>query len=103
MSVLIYASGSFVSALCLLQEGHGKICLMILHGPSMLAIRLKFRKCSIINPALSLLVKHLVIGQLQNAPNFSAFHWSSHGSLVFVGQHFVTTRVVHIPKRTQTS
>ena len=55
---------------------------------------------SIISPALSLLMKHLVIGQRQKAPNFSAFHWSSHGSLVSIGQHFVTTRVVQLPKRT---
>ena len=36
-------------------------------------------------------------------PNFSAFHWSPHGSLVSIGQNFVTTRVVHLPKRTETS
>ena len=59
--------------------------------------------CSIISPALSLLMKHLVIGQRQKAPNFSAFHWSPHGSLVSIGQHFVTRRVVHLPKRTETS
>ena len=60
-------------------------------------------ECSIINQALSLLMKHLVIGQSQKAPNFSAFQWSPHGSLVSIGQHFVTTRVVHLPKRTETS
>ena len=60
-------------------------------------------ECSINNPALSLFMKHLVIGQRQKAPNFSAFHWSPHGSLVSIGQHFVTTRVVHLPKRTETS
>ena len=59
--------------------------------------------CSINNPALSLLMKHLVIGQRQKAPNFSPFHWSPHGCLVSIGQHFVTTRVVHLPKRTETS
>ena len=59
--------------------------------------------CSIINLALSLLMKHLVIGQHQKTPNFSAFHWSSHGSLVSTGQHFVTTGVVHLPKKTETS
>ena len=32
---------------------------------------------------------------LQKAPYFSAFHWSPHGSLVSIGQHFVTTRVEH--------
>ena len=36
------------------------------------------------------------------ATYFSAFHWSPHGSLVSIGQHFVTTRVVHLPKRTET-
>ena len=38
----------------------------------------------IINPKLSLLMKHLVIGQRQKAPKFSAFHWSPHGSLVSI-------------------
>ena len=60
-------------------------------------------ECSIINPALSLLMKHLVIGQRQKAPNFSAFLWSPHGSLVSIDQHFATTRVVHLPERTETS
>ena len=60
-------------------------------------------ECSVINPTLSLLMKHLVIGQHLKAPNFSAFHWSPHGSLVSIGQHFVTTRVVHLPNRTETN
>ena len=60
-------------------------------------------ECSIINPALSILMKHLVIGQHQKAHNFSAFHWSSHGILVSIGQHFVTTRVVYLSKRTAKS
>ena len=33
---------------------------------------------TIINPALSLLMKHLVIGQCQKAPYFLAFQWSPH-------------------------
>ena len=76
-------------------------------------LRRKFLECSINNPVLSLLMKHLVIlsaisrffkaSGSQKAPNFSAFHWSPHGSLVSTGQHFVTTRVVHLPKRTETS
>ena len=57
-------------------------------------------ECTIINLTLSLLMKHLVIGQCQKAPSFSAFHWSPHGSLVYIGQHFVTTRIEHSPKRT---
>ena len=48
-------------------------------------------ECSINNPALLLLMKHLVIGQCQKAPNFSTFHWSPHRSLVSIDQHFVTT------------
>ena len=58
---------------------------------------------SIFNPAFSLLMKHLVIGQCEKAPNFSACHWSPHGRLVSIGQLFVTTRVVHLPTRTETS
>ena len=55
-------------------------------------------ECYIIKPAQSLLMKHLVIGQRLNAPDFSAFHWSPHGSLVSIGQHFVIIRVVHLSK-----
>ena len=60
-------------------------------------------KCSIINPALSLSMKHLVIGQSQKALNFLAFHWSPHDNPVSIGQHFGITRVVHLPKRTKTN
>ena len=60
-------------------------------------------ECYIIKPAQSLLMKHLVTGQRQNAPDFSNFHWSPRGNLVSIGQHFVITRVVHLPKRTETS
>ena len=48
-------------------------------------------------------MRHLVIGQRLKAPNFSAFHWSPHDCLITIGQHSVTTRVVHLPKRTETS
>ena len=41
--------------------------------------------------------------QRQKALNFTAFHWSPHGGLGTMGQHFVTTRAVHLPKRTKTS
>ena len=56
-------------------------------------LRGKFMECSIIHPALSLMMKHLVIGQCQKASNFSAFQWSPHGSLVSIGQHFVTRNI----------
>ena len=60
-------------------------------------------ECCINDPALSLLMKHLVIGQRLKTPNFSAFHWSPWDSLVSIGQHFIATRVVHLPKSTETS
>ena len=37
----------------------------------------------------------------KKAFNFSAFHWSPNYSLVSIGQHFVSTRVVHLSKRTE--
>ena len=79
------------------------LIFLVLHGPSMFTVKAKIYGVSIINPALSLLMKHLVIGQRQKAPNFSASHWSPHGSLISIGQHFVTTRVEHLQKRTETS
>ena len=42
-------------------------------------------ECSINNPALTPLMKHLVIGQRLKTPNFSAFHWSRRGSPVSIG------------------
>ena len=60
-------------------------------------------ECSINSPALSLLMKHLVIGQRLKTPNFSAFQWSPRGSLVSIGQLFVATWVVHLPKSTETN
>ena len=60
-------------------------------------------ECSINSPALSLLMKHLVIGQRLKTPNFSAFHWSPCGSPVSIGQHFLGRRVVHLPISTETS
>ena len=60
-------------------------------------------ECSINSPVLSLLMKHLVIDQRLKTPNFSAFHWSLRSSLVSIGQHFIATRVVHLPKSTETS
>ena len=64
---------------------------------------LKKMECSINTPALSLLMKHLVSGQRLTTPNFSAFHWSPHDSLVSIRQHFVATRVEHLPKSTKSS
>ena len=52
-------------------------------------------ECPIIRLALSITFDETVnYLSAQKAPNFSAFHRSLHGSLVSIGQHFVTTRVV---------
>ena len=59
--------------------------------------------CSIIQLALSILNETSSYWSAPKAPNFSAFHWSPHGRVVSIGQHFVSTRVVHLPKRTETS
>ena len=71
-----------------------------LHGPSMLPDKAKFVVCSIITLALSLWMKHLVIGQLQKPAKFSAFHWSTSRSQAFIGQLLRASRVVHLLKRT---
>ena len=62
-------------------------------------LRRNFMEYSIISPYLSLWMKPLDISQHQKAPNFSAFHWSPQGSLVSIGQHFLTTSMVHLSKR----
>ena len=69
----------------------------------MFAVRAKIYGVLYNQSSSLLLMTHLVIGQLQKAPNFSAFRWSPHGSLVSIGQHFIITRVVHLAKRTETS
>ena len=76
---------------------------LTLHGPSMFAVKAKIY--GVIYNQLSSIafVETDSIGQRQKVPNFSAFHWSPHGSLVFIGQHFVITRVACLPKRTETS
>ena len=95
-------SNFFVSVLRFLSVctiKHSEDCTVRLCPP----LRRKFMVCSIIQLALSILMEHLGTGQHQKARNFSAFHWSPHGRMVSIGQHFVTTRVVHLPKRTETS
>ena len=69
-----------------------------LHGPSMFAVKAKF--CGVLYNQSSSIAGYW---SARKAPNFSAFHWSPHGSLVSLGQHFLTMREVHLPKRTETS
>ena len=47
-----------------------QIATDLLHGPLMFAVKQKFMECTFFNPALSLSMKHLVIGQRPKAPNF---------------------------------
>ena len=74
-----------------------------LHGPSMFAVMAKI--CGV----LCIQSSSISFDETSNywsalkTPNFSAFHWSPCGSLVSIGQHFVATRVVHLPKSTETS
>ena len=60
-----------------------------LHSPSVLAVKAKIYG---VHYSQSSSIA-FVIAQRQKAPNFSAFHWSPHGSLVSIGQHFENTRV----------
>ena len=71
---------------------------MRLHGPSMFANKAKLYRVPYNQPSPMAFDETSSYWSAQKAPNFSAFHWSSHGSLVSIGQHFVTTRVVHLPK-----
>ena len=66
----------------------------------MLPDKAKFVEWSIIGLALSFCMKQLVIDQLQKPAKFSAFYWSPSRSQAFIGQLLVTSRVVHLPKRT---
>ena len=59
--------------------------------------------CSIIKLATTAFDETSSYWSAQKAAIFSAFHWSPHGYLITICQHFVTTRVVHLPKRTETS
>ena len=68
-----------------------------------LILKEKFTVCSIIKLATIAFDEASSYWSAQNAPNLSAFHWSPHGCLITIGQHFLTTRVVHLPKRTETS
>ena len=74
-----------------------------LHRPSMFAVKAKMYGVLYKQSSSIAFDETSSIGQRLKTPNFSVFHWSPRGSLVFIGQHFVTTRVVHLPKSTETS
>ena len=69
----------------------------------MLPDKAKFTVCSIVQLATIAFDETSSYWSAPKALNFSAFDWSPHGCLITIGQHFVTMRVVHLPKRTETS
>ena len=75
-----------------------------LHGPSMFAVKAKIYGV-LYNQASSIAFDEpsSYWSALCSAHDFSAFHWSPRGNLVSICHHFVITRVVHLPKRTETS
>ena len=74
-----------------------------LHGPSMFVVKAKIYGV-LYNQASSIAFDETSsYWSALKAPDFSTFHWSPHGSLVSIGQHFVIIRVAHLPKRTETS
>ena len=60
-----------------------------LHGPSMFPVKAKIYGV-LYKQSSSIAFDET--SSYWSAPNFSAFRWSSHGSLVSIGQHFVATR-----------
>ena len=82
---------------------NAKYAKYILHGPSMFAVKAKIYGV-LYNQASSIAFDETSsYWSALKAPDFSAFHWSPRDNLVSIGQHFVITRVVHLPKRTETS
>ena len=77
--------------------------LELLHGLSIFTVKAKIYGVLYKQSSSIALMKHIVIGLCLKTLYFSAFHWSPRGSLVSIGQHFVATRVVHLPKSTETS
>ena len=71
--------------------------------PVTLPDKAKFTVCSIIKLATIAFDETSSYWSAPNSSYFSAFHTSPHGCLITTGKHSVTTRVVHLPKRTETS
>ena len=75
----------------------------ILHGPSMLAVKAKIYGVLYKHSSSIAFDETSSYWSALKAHNFSAFHWPPHGSLVSIDHNFITLRVVHLPKRTETS
>ena len=74
---------------------------LVLHGPSMFAVKAKIYGAIYNQSSYIAFDETSSYWSAPKTPNFLVFYWSPHGSLVSIGQHFVTMRVVHLPKRTE--
>ena len=70
-------------------------CNQTLHGQSMFGVKAKIYG---VTYTQSNSIASDETSSYWSAPKSSAFHWLPHVSLVSIGQHFVTMRVVHLLK-----
>ena len=100
--LLLYYAAIQIRSTDVIGNGAGVIAnddhLCLFHGPSMFDVKAKIYGV-LHNQSSSI----ALIKPAHKSSLFLGFHWSPHGSLVSIGQHFVTTRVVHLPKRTETN
>ena len=66
---------------------------LLLHDPSMLVVKAKIYGVLYNLSSCISFDETSSYWSVPKAPDFSVFHWSPHGSLISIGQHFVTTRV----------
>ena len=78
-------------------------CSIIMHGPSMFAVKAKIYGVLYKQSSSIAFDETYSYWSAPKTPNVSAFHWSPCGSLVSISQYFVASRVVHLPKSTETS
>ena len=75
----------------------------ILHGPSMFTFKAKIYGVLYKQSSSIAFDETSSYWSALKTPNFSTFHRPPRGSLVSIGQHFVATRVVLLPKSIETS
>ena len=88
--------------------GQGPTALAVGAGGVCLDIFIPLYPFSLLSPSLWETVryrlKYCLKGPLNpKQPTNQPIHWSPQRSLVSIGKHFVTTRIVHLPKRAETS
>ena len=63
----------------------------VLHGPSMFTVKAKIYGVPYKQSSSNAFDETSSYWSALKAPDFSAFHWSPYGSLVSIGQNFLTT------------